>query len=103
MRWQRLCVLCRHPIEPSCLGALVGGAKGEIGFATNDKQADKQEPGADDCFFEVSDFQEGPATLLLDGDFNCGGGGAGPWYTAAMLSGRRPTGFRGRRSTLKID
>jgi hypothetical protein len=36
----------------------------------------------DACSLQVSEFDEGPATLLLRGYFVCGGGCGGPWYTS---------------------
>jgi hypothetical protein len=37
----------------------------------------------DACSLAVSEFDEGPATLLVRGYFACGGGCGGPWYTSS--------------------
>jgi len=39
----------------------------------------------DACSFGVTNFQEGPATLLLAGEVSCGGGCGGPWYTSEAM------------------
>jgi hypothetical protein len=62
-------------------------------WAADFKQVDIQVPGADDCFFEVGNFQEGPATLLLNGDFYCGGGCGGPWFYSSHAFWTSPDGL----------
>ena len=38
-----------------------------------------------DCWFEVLQFEEGAADLLLRGTLLCGGGCGGPWYTTQAM------------------
>jgi hypothetical protein len=38
-----------------------------------------------DCGFEVVQFEEGPANLLLRGKVACSGGCGGPWYTTETM------------------
>jgi hypothetical protein len=52
-------------------------------------QYDAANPGADvdplyhdACSFEISNFEEGPSSILLVGDVTCGGGCGGPWATS---------------------
>jgi len=50
-------------------------------FKTYDAQ--HANPGDHDaCSLAVSEFDEGPAILLIRGYFSCGGGCGGPWYTS---------------------
>ena len=55
-------------------------------FAADFKAFDKKyfAPGDHDaCWFSVIEFEQGPTSLLLRGDFSCRGGCGGPWYTSS--------------------
>ena len=62
-------------------GATMDTSVWDSEFKTYDAQ--HANPGDHDaCSLAVSEFDEGPATLLVRGYFDCGGGCGGPWYTS---------------------